>query len=209
MVVVDKPSGWLVHPAGTDAPDLLAWLADQTDLPPDLAPVHRIDRGTSGLAVFAPPSSAAGWGERFASGSVRKSYYALVFGRTRPKGTIRRPLADARRGAPLPAVTRYRTIAELPRCSLLHVRPETGRKHQIRRHLQSIGHALVGDERYRPRGRPTVPAFPGRLWLHASALTATRPDGPDEAGESHWQAELPPELADHLRAMGHEPPSPR
>jgi 23S rRNA-/tRNA-specific pseudouridylate synthase len=191
LVAVDKPSGWLVHPAGTEAPDLLAWLADQ-DVPAGLAPVHRLDRGTSGITLFAPPAALPAFTERFAQGEVSKRYDALVFGATRPKGTVRRKLADGRRGKPVEAVTRYRTVEQLPRCSLLSVRPQTGRKHQIRRHLQGIGHAIVGDERYPPRGKRTVPAFPGRLWLHAASL---------QLDDLHLEAPLPEALRDHLAVL--------
>jgi 23S rRNA-/tRNA-specific pseudouridylate synthase len=117
----------------------------------------------------------------------------MVFGKTRDKGIIRRTLQDARRKTKLDAVTRYRTVEAFKKCSLLDVTPETGRKHQIRRHLQGIGHAVVGDTRYRPRGKPTVPAFPGRLWLHAAEVTL--PDG------RHFKAALPSELADHLKTL--------
>ena len=197
LVAVDKPTGWLVHPAGTEAPDLLGWLADQ-DVPTGLAPVHRLDRGTSGVTMVAPGDHAARWAGAFASGDADKHYQALVFGVTRDKGTVRRALADGRRGKPLDAVTRYRTVERFTKWSLLAVRPETGRKHQIRRHLQGIGHAVVGDARYPVRGKKTVPAFPGRLWLHAERLTL---------GEHDFVAPLPAELADHLAILRERVPS--
>ena len=187
LVVVAKPSGWLVHPAGTDRPDVMAWLESQgLD---GLVPVHRLDAETSGVTLFAPRSEAGRWGEAFATGQVEKRYLALVFGHPRAKGIVRRALSDGRRGYALEAVTRYRTLESFPRCALVAARPETGRKHQIRRHLQRIGHAVVGDARYRPRGKRTVPAFPGRLWLHAEAL---------EIDGVRHVAPLPQELEDHL-----------
>ena len=107
------------------------------------------------------------------------------------------PLVRAgRRGRPLPAVTRYRHREALGGFSLVEARPETGRKHQIRRHLHGIGHPIVGDERYRPRRFKAVPGYPGRLWLHAAALEL--PDGHTIV------APLPPALMDHLdRLRGH------
>lgn len=194
LIAVDKPSGWVVHPVGPDrdAPDLLGWLADQ-EVPSDLAPVNRLDLGTSGVVLFATPTVASAVGSWFTEGKVHKRYRALVFGKTRTKGIIRRALQDGRRGAKLDAVTRYRTLESFGKWSLLDVRPETGRKHQIRRHLQGIGHAIVGDDRYRPRGRPTVPAFPGRLWLHALELEL--PDG------RAFDAPLPSKLAGHLEIL--------
>lgn len=190
-VAVHKPSGWLVHPAGTDAPDLIDWL-DRHGPGAGLVPVHRLDRGTSGVVLYAPRDRADALTERFRAGEVDKTYLALVFGRTRDHGRVRRPLADARRGRPLEAETRYETVERFERWSLVEVHPVTGRKHQIRRHLQGIGHALVGDERYRARGKPTVPAFPGRLWLHASTLAF---------GDVVLKAPLPPRLQDHLALL--------
>lgn len=186
-LAVDKPSGWLVHPAGTEAPDLVSWLASVGE--GTLAPVHRLDRGTSGVVLFAPHAQVEAIASRFREEAVEKRYLALVFGQTRPHGVIRRPLQDGRRGRPLASETRYRTRTSFERWSLLEVRPVTGRKHQIRRHLQSIGHALIGDDRYRPRGRPTVPHFPGRLWLHCASIAT---EG------LTIEAPLAPELQRHL-----------
>jgi 23S rRNA-/tRNA-specific pseudouridylate synthase len=194
LVVVDKPSGWLVHAGGpdSDAPDLGSWLAKQ-DVPTGLAPAHRLDLGTSGVVLFGSPGVIAQLGAWFSEGRVTKRYQALVFGKTRPKGIIKRPLQDGRRGKKIEAVTRYHTVEAFKTCSLLDITPQTGRKHQIRRHFQGLGHALVGDTRYGPRGRPTVPAFPGRLWLHAASLTL-----PDDR---EFEAPLPPELVAHLDAL--------
>ncbi len=153
--------------------------------------MHRLDRETSGLVLASPDASLrAELGDLFASGAVHKEYQALVFGRCHEKGVVRRALADGRRGRPLPAVTRYRLLEWLGPLSLVRARPEHGRKHQIRRHLQAIGHAIVGDERYPPPRFRRVPGYPGRLWLHASRLEL--PDG------RVWEAPLPPELAAHL-----------
>jgi tRNA pseudouridine65 synthase len=71
IVVVDKPSGWVVHPVGPDseAPDLLSWLSDQ-DVPGQLAPAHRLDLGTSGVMIFATPKSSADLAALFADGQV-------------------------------------------------------------------------------------------------------------------------------------------
>lgn len=189
-IVVDKPSGWLVHPAGTEAPDLLGWL--RSEAPGRWSPVHRLDGGTSGPVVFAVPEHVESWNRTFRDHAVEKTYLALVYGQTRSKGTIRRPLADARRGHPLPAESRYRTLETFARWSLVEVHPITGRKHQIRRHLQGIGHAVIGDERYRPRGKRTVPAFPGRLWLHCTRLALR-----DLVVESP----LPQRLQEHLAVL--------
>lgn len=193
-----KPSGLRIHPANDDGvPDLVSWLAGQPDLPAGLLPIHRLDAQTSGVVLCAADPAvrrdASAW---FAEGQVHKSYLALVFGRARKKGIIRRPLQDARRGRPLEAVTRYRLWEAFKGLSLVEARPETGRKHQIRRHLHGIGHPIVGDDRYRPRRFRAVPNYPGRLWLHAAALTL--PDG------HTITAPLPPELMEHLDSLrGH------
>lgn len=190
LIVVDKPSGWLVHPVGTEAPDLVSWLA--AEIGGTWSPVHRLDLGTSGPVVFAPPSEVEPWAARFRDHEVEKSYLTLVYGKTRDHGTIRRDLADGRRGRPVPCETRYRTREHFARWSLLEVTPVTGRKHQIRRHLQGIGHAVVGDDRYRPRGKKTVPAFPGRLWLHCARLALPGLE---------VEVPLPEELEAHLTVL--------
>ncbi len=192
LIAVHKPSGYRVHPAGpSDEPDLVAWLESQPELPPLTRPIHRLDAHASGLVLCsAEPETRAlvsGW---LARDEAHRVYIALVHGRTRKKGIIRRPLQDARRGHPLPAVTRYHRIDWIGAFTLLEIQIETGRRHQIRRHLQSLGHAIVGDERYPgPRFR-AVPGFPGRLWLHGLAMVL--PD--DQVIEDP----LPPELEAHL-----------
>jgi 23S rRNA-/tRNA-specific pseudouridylate synthase len=195
LLVVHKPAGMRVHPANDDGvPDLLGWLRAKRNLPPGLAPVQRLDQGTSGLLLCGATSSAraeaSGWLEDHL---VEKTYLAVVHGRTRKKGTLRRKLQDGRRGRPLDAVTRYRTLEWLGGFSLLAVRIETGRKHQIRRHLHGIGHAVVGDERYRARRKVRVPGWPGRMWLHARVLTLP-------SGET-FEDPLPLELLHSLEAM--------
>ena len=114
-------------------------------------------------------------------------------GHAHKKGVIRVPLSPDDGGAPQAAVTRYRLEEALGAFSLLRCEPETGRKHQLRRHLQGIGLAVVGDTRYPPRRRLRVPAFPGRLFLHAAVLAL--PDG------RRFESPLPPELARCLEAL--------
>lgn len=196
--VFNKPSGVLTHPARHDArdplPDLMSWAVAEAGAPEDIAPCHRLDLATSGVLLASPdPQIRGDIGAMFAAGEVTKKYKALVVGRARKKGIIRKPLTDGRRRRPLDAVTRYRLDGWLGPFSLLTVRPETGRKHQIRRHLQSIGHAVVGDDRYPPRRFIKVPAFPGRLWLHANELTL-----PDNR---RFRAPLPLELEEHLELL--------
>ncbi len=163
-------------------------------LPPGVVPLHRLDLHTSGVLLCASDLSVRGRvQEWFAAGLVQKTYLALVHGRTHGKGTIRRGLKDARRRKTLDAVTRYTRREALGGFSLLEVHPETGRKHQVRRHLQGLGHAVVGDTRYRPKRFRKVPAFPGRLWLHAWRVTL--PDG------GAFEAPLPEALESHLAVL--------
>lgn len=195
VVAVHKPAGMPVHPANASRElDLVTWLANEPMAPPGIAPVHRLDKDASGLVLCASDpadrAKVSGW---FARSELQKIYLVLVHGHARKKGTIRRALRDARRRKPLQATTRYRLVETLGGFSLLRVRPETGRKHQIRRHLHGIGLPIVGDSEYRPKRFVPVPGFPGRLWLHAWKLVL--PDG------TELEAPLPPELEANLAAL--------
>ena len=131
--VLNKPNGWLTHPSGDPkVPSLQVWAREH--LSSKLSPIHRLDRETSGLILWAEaPEVRAEVGRWLSEGQLSKTYQALVYGRTHRKGIIRRPLADARRGRHLEAVTRYRAIANpTGHLTLILARPETGRKHQIR-----------------------------------------------------------------------------
>ena len=195
VVALYKPAGWVVHAAmARETHDLRAWCAARRDLPRGLEPLHRLDRDTSGVVLFAAdPAVRARVGGFFMAGTVVKTYLALVFGKAHQKGVIRAPLTPDHPGPPQEAVTRYRLEEPLGAFSLLRVTPETGRKHQVRRHLHGIGHPVVGDDRYRPRKFRAVPGFPGRLWLHAHRIEL--PDG------TAFEAPLPPELARTLDAL--------
>lgn len=203
--VFDKPAGMLTHPARHDArdplPDLMTWAKEECGAPEELAPCHRLDLETSGVLLASPDPKLRGEiGAMFASGEVTKKYKALVHGRIRRKGIIRKRLHDGRRRKLVDAVTRYRLDGWLGPFSLITARPETGRKHQIRRHLQGISHAVVGDERYPPKRFRKVPGYPGRLWLHANELTL--PNG------QRFRAPLPQGLDEHLQlliSMNEEP----
>jgi 23S rRNA (uracil1939-C5)-methyltransferase len=111
----------------------------------ELTPVHRLDAGTSGVCLLAKRRAAvAGLGRALAAGE--KQYLALARGITRVKGSINRPLRDG--AAQQPARTRYARQQIVSGHSLLRVRPDQGRMHQIRRHLAAIGHPVLGDARY-------------------------------------------------------------
>lgn len=200
LLAYDKPAGVLTHPAAEGERPAATEL-----LPAGVSPLHRLDVDTSGvLLCTADPDERSRIQVLFAEGGIHKTYLALVHGRIHDKGTIRRGLKDARRRHVLDAVTRYTRRERLGDFSLVQVRPETGRKHQVRRHLQGIGHAVVGDTRYRPKRHRRIPEDPGRLWLHAAKLVL--PDG------TVFEAPLPAELQAHLEALralsAAEPPAP-
>jgi 23S rRNA pseudouridine1911/1915/1917 synthase len=205
LLVVDKPAGMVVHPAPGHARGTLANALLGLDLDgpgPEVGPahrsglVHRIDRDTSGLLVVARDDAAlrnlqAQWAAR----TVEKAYLALVRGAPRePAATIEAPIGrDPRHrqrmavvGAGRPAATTYRVVERLPGATLLECRISTGRTHQIRVHLASIGHPVVGDALYGSR-EPDL----GRPFLHATRLGFRHPrSGEPVAFESPLPAEL-------------------
>ncbi len=202
VIALDKPSDWATHPGTGEGPDVVSWIAEQSDLPGGLAPVHRLDKGTSGVLLCADHDTVRrALSDAFATGGVRKAYLALVHGRMRNKGVIRAPLVD--HGRRQEAITRWRRLEGFATCSLISAKPEHGRRHQIRRHLQGLGHPVVGDRRYRHRRAWAINGAPDRLWLHARGVTW---DG--------WsvQAPVPAELEAHLdrlRAQAGSTPSDR
>jgi tRNA pseudouridine65 synthase len=168
MIAVHKPSGLLVHRSLIDKHETrfaLQLVRDQIGR--RVYPVHRLDKPTSGVLLFAlDPATARALTAQFTAGRVQKTYHAIVRGYTEQAGVIDYALreeldkiADALADpdkAPQQAITHYRRIAtvELPypvgqhrttRYSLLELQPKTGRKHQIRRHLRHIFHPVVGD----------------------------------------------------------------
>lgn len=198
LAAVNKPQGLLVHRTGLDAGETrfaLQLLRDQLDQP--VWPVHRLDKGTSGVLLFAlDAATARALGEAFEAGEdLRKTYQAVVRGWPADEGLIDHPLRrlpdDMRteREAVQDAATRFRTLEryELPlpqggfagtRCALLELQPLTGRRHQLRRHCKHVAHPIIGDATHGkgPLNR-ALAAFLGeqRLWLHATDLELTHP----------------------------------
>ena len=197
LLVVNKPAGLLVHRSALDAHEhdsVLDRLRAGTGAP--LWPVHRLDKGTSGVLVFARDAEAARrLGAAFEAGTVTKRYLALVRGWPPAEGAIDHPLArDPERPSAgqqrRDAVTRFRRLAtfEWPfavggrfpttRYALVEAFPQTGRRHQVRRHFKHIGHPLVGDSTHgKGAHNRAVAAWLGttRLWLHAAALELPHP----------------------------------
>ncbi|MFN4360234.1 MAG: pseudouridine synthase [Hylemonella sp.] len=198
IVAVDKPPGLLVHRTGLDAGETqfaLQLLRDQLGRP--VWPAHRLDKGTSGVLLFALDAETARvLCQAFeAPDRVRKTYRAVVRGWPAPEGLVDHPLRrledDARAGRTevQEAQTRYRTLAchalPLPygdfavtRCALVELQPLTGRRHQLRRHMKHIAHPILGDATHGkgPLNR-AVADWLGvqRLWLHALRLELTHP----------------------------------
>jgi len=168
VVVVNKPSGLLVHRSPIDRHETrfaVQMLRDQ--LGRRVYPVHRLDKGTSGALAFAlDRETAAALAGTFASREVAKTYIAVVRGWPEESGVIDRELAAIQdeyalpaETAAKPAHTSYRRLAtvELPvrvdryptsRYALLELHPETGRRHQLRRHLAHLSHPIIGDSTY-------------------------------------------------------------
>lgn len=171
LVAINKPSGLLVHRSPIDRHETrfaLQMLRDQ--IGQHVYPVHRLDKPTSGVLLFAlSPQLARTLSEQFADQQVRKRYLAVVRGYAPEAGTIDYPLRekpdkydDPRAAADKPpqsAVTDFRRLAtvELPVCvdryphsrySLVEVLPRTGRRHQIRRHMKHIGYPIIGDAKH-------------------------------------------------------------
>lgn len=163
-----KPIGWSAHPGGpVDAPDLTGYVSNMIGM--SVSPINRLDLDTSGIMILCSKncSEAYRW---FSEKNVEKEYIALVHGRCRRKGTIRVPLSDHRRKKKVEAVTRYRLIKWIGPFSLIRVHPQEGKRHQIRRHLKSIGHPIVGDKRY-GRMRKSIGANDiKRMYLHAYSI---------------------------------------
>ncbi len=186
LLVVDKPAGVVVHPArghaaGTLA-QALAGRAGGGEDPGRAGIVHRLDRDTSGLLVVARTEAAhAALKEQLRRREITREYLALVEGRPAARaGTIDAPLGRDRRvrtristdtDDPRAAVTHFEVERPLPGFTLLRVRLETGRTHQIRAHLLAIGHPVAGDPEY---GRAGLLGL-RRQFLHAERLAFRHP----------------------------------
>jgi 23S rRNA pseudouridine1911/1915/1917 synthase len=193
IIVIDKPAGLVVHPAaghasGTLVNALLHHCKDLTGIGGERRPgiVHRLDKDTSGAMVVAKNEHAmAHLVDQFKNGRVRKEYLAVVQGKPVPAaGTVKtligrsshdRKKMSARPSSGRPAVTHYRVEESWGGMSLLRVRIETGRTHQIRVHMAHIGHPVVGDLQYGRSGRHSTPSPVNRQMLHAETLAFSHP----------------------------------
>ncbi|EIZ78591.1 ribosomal large subunit pseudouridine synthase D [Novosphingobium sp. Rr 2-17] len=218
LIVVDKPAGLVVHPAagnldGTLVNALLHHCHGQLSGIGGVARpgiVHRIDKDTSGLLVVAKTDRAhEGLAAQFADHSIERAYLAITAGRPLPisgtvTGAIARSVYDRKKmalvedGRGKHAVTHYRLLEQLRSSSLVECRLETGRTHQVRVHLASIGHSLLGDPVY---GRTPSALRPilqrhsfRRQALHAAELGFVHP-------VTHETAQFASPLPDDMRTL--------
>lgn len=183
VLLVDKPSGLLSVPGkGEHLADCL--IARVQAAFPTALLVHRLDRDTSGVMIFAlTPHAQRHLGLQFEKRHTKKTYVARVWGKVEQKtGTIDLPIIVDWPNRPLqkidfengrPAVTDYRVVRTTETESRVRLYPQTGRSHQLRLHMREIGHPILGDPFY-----ATGPAldFP-RLMLHSETLQFRHPDG--------------------------------
>ena len=203
IIVIDKPAGLVVHPGsgnwdGTLANALLHHAPELATVP-RAGIVHRLDKDTSGLLVVARTITAqTALVRQLQARSVHREYIALATGDIARGGTVDAPIGRhpikrtsmAVVATGKPAVTRYEVRERLGDCTLLACRLETGRTHQIRVHLASLGHPLVGDPAYgRPRAKDIV--F-GRQALHAWKLGLVHPV---TLKKVQWEAPLPADFS--------------
>jgi 23S rRNA pseudouridine1911/1915/1917 synthase len=212
IVVVDKPVGVAAHPSpGWDGPTVVQGVAamghrlSTSGAAERQGVVHRLDVGTTGLMVLAKSERAyTVLKDAFRARTVDKRYAALVQGHPDPsRGTIdapidRHPTSDwkfAVVAGGRPSITHYDTLEAFRAASLLDVKLETGRTHQIRVHLAAVRHPLVGDLTY--GADPTLAARLGltRQWLHAARLGFAHP------ADGRWAAFTSPYPADLAQAL--------
>ncbi len=207
LLAVDKPSGLLVHRGwGRDSVVLVDLVKEMLDVEV-VHPLHRLDRGTSGVVLFALDArTAKRMRPGFEDGSVEKHYLALVRGETPTEGVIDHPIPRREGGPRVEAKTNYRRLAivktEPRHVSWVEAIPMTGRLHQVRRHLKHINHPVIGDANY---GKGAINREMGERWglkrlaLHARSLALTHP----ETGEAIvCTSPVPPDLDEPLRRMG-------
>ncbi|TCV92594.1 tRNA pseudouridine(65) synthase TruC [Biostraticola tofi] len=219
IIAVNKPAGWLVHRSWLDRQEKIVVMQTVRDMiGQHVFTVHRLDRPTSGLLLLALSSEVARTlSAQFENHHINKGYHAVVRGYMEGEGTIDYALTQELDKiadkfaqpdkAPQPAISHYRTLAqvEMPvaigryptsRYSLMSLSPQTGRKHQLRRHMSHLRHPIIGDSTHGDlkQNRGFAEQFgPQRLMLHASRMNLQHPvtGQPLELNapwDDHWQS---------------------
>ena len=214
IIVVNKARGMVVHPAsgvnsGTLVNALLFHCHDLSGINGEIRPgiVHRLDKDTSGVMVCAKNDKAhVDLAEQIRTKSAHRIYRAIVHGNIKEeagiiKGDIGRHLTDRKKMAIVqengkPAVTHFKVLERFGDYTLVECRLETGRTHQIRVHMTSIGHSLVNDPKYGPR-KSTPFAIEGQA-LHSLTLTLRHPSTGEEM---RFEAPLPEDMQKILTAL--------
>jgi len=211
LLVINKPVGLVVHPGsgnrrGTLLNALLHWVPQVAELP-RAGIVHRLDKDTSGLLVVAKTLRAhTDLVRQLQARTVKREYLALVYGEVDRSGTVNEPLARDPHNRTKrtvhsmgkEAVTHYEVVERFPGITLLRCRLETGRTHQIRVHMQHIGHPLVGDTVYNASRRSHLKLPFPRQALHAERLGLVHPVTQELM---QWECPLPPDFATLLEAL--------
>lgn len=214
VILINKPAGIVVHPgagnpSGTLSNALLAHYppvryVGEPDRP---GVVHRLDKDTSGVLVFAKTDKAYRWlVKQFKSRDLQKSYIALVDGHPpTPTGRIEAPIerdvhhrtrmAAGLRGQGKPAVSEYFELERFENHSLVEIHPITGRTHQIRVHMSYIGNPIVGDTLY---GKHRSSIAIGRFFLHAKSLSMKLPG---DRIQKTFESPLPEDLVKVLESL--------
>jgi len=201
LLVVAKPAGIVVVPARGPVPgEPLVRLAG-AHTGGQVFAVHRLDRESSGVVVFAKDAPThKDLCALFGGRKVRKLYLAAVLGTVEKDGVVTRPIKEYGSGrmgfgrGGKPSATGYRIREALKGATLLEVEPETGRRHQIRVHLYSIGHPILGDELY---GNPRPIGGAPRLMLHALSLSFDLPG----SGPVSFECPPPPDFVSVLSSL--------
>ena len=197
IIVVNKPSGVLVHPSkeSSDKVSVLKILRDE--LGHFLYPIHRLDRPVSGALIFGKTSQAASiYSSKLKSKDAIKRYTALCKGNLPEKIVIDSPLLNQDKTKPLDAHTEVRPIHTDEFVSLVEISIKTGRYHQIRRHCSRVGHQIIGDSmhgkgKYNKYYRENFGL--NRIFLHCSSI---------DIGDQKFIAPLPKELKSVIQKIG-------
>ncbi len=202
IIAVSKPSGMIVHRGLDKDPVTVADILRDEIVKAKVFAAHRLDRGTSGVLLFAlNPNAARNLQKQIEAGQVQKRYIALVRGPMKESCVVDHAITKVKHHERVPAVTEFIPLAHKDRWSLVEARPLTGRQHQIRKHLKHLSHPIVGDVLY---GKGDINRFfrenynLNRMALHALALTIK--NGYDEIIDI--QAPIPKDLAEPLERLG-------